>query len=44
MSNQDRRSSQIEIEVKDLAPAPSTPTPLQSQESGAFDGDDGGAD
>ena len=44
MSNQDRRSSQIEIEVKDLAPAPSTPATLQSQESGAFDGDDGGAD
>ncbi|WP_264320022.1 hypothetical protein [Zarconia navalis] len=42
MSTQTQRSSQIEIEVKDLAPATtSTSATLQSQESGAFDGDDG---
>ena len=42
MSIREQRSSQIEIEVKDLAPASnSNAGTLPSQESGAFDGDDG---
>ncbi|MDY6937207.1 MAG: hypothetical protein SWY16_06020 [Cyanobacteriota bacterium] len=42
MSICEQRSSQIEIEVKDLAPATSSNVEtLPAQESGAFDGDDG---